>query len=249
MRFLFRFLFCAVVFSGTSTAWADGPKVFAAASLKTALDEVLALWGKDAQAVYAASPALAKQIAAGAPADIFISADEAWLNDVESKDLIRKDSRVDLVGNILVLIAPADSSVVIDLKPGADLLTPLNGSRLAIGETKAVPAGRYAKAALEKLGLWDQVASHLAEQENVRAALQLVDHGEALLGIVYGSDAKADAKVRVVATFPQDSHPPIVYPAAIIAASQSADAAALLDFLKSQPAEAIFARNGFTVLH
>jgi molybdate transport system substrate-binding protein len=227
-------------------------RVFAAASLKTAMDQMLAKWtaasGKQGTGVYAATPALAKQIAEGAPADIFMSADQAWMDDLASKNLIRPETRSDLLGNTLVLVVAADSPASIELKEGADLRALLGDGRLAVGDTAAVPAGRYAKAALQSLQLWDGVSDRLAEAENVRAALLVVERGEAAAGIVYGSDAIADPKVRVIATFPEHSHPPIVYPVAIVAASVNPDAAPLLAYLRSPEAAGIFASQGFIVL-
>ena len=234
-------------------AHGEDVRVFAAASLKNAIDEAASIWagktGKHATGIYAASPVLAKQIGEGAPADIFVSADLAWMDDLEARGLVRGDTRKNLIGNTLVLIAPAGSSFKIELKPGADLLALLNGGRLATGETNAVPAGKYAKAALESLGLWAALEPHLAMQVNVRAALVLVARGEAPLGIVYGSDAKAEPKVEIVATFPPASHPPIVYPAALVTQSQNPDAAAFLDFLSADQSRAVFEANGFTLLN
>ncbi len=252
MRILLRAVAVFLFLDFSTMAAAEELKVFAAASLKNAIDEINARWkiasGHEASGVYAASPVLAKQIEEGAPADIFISADLAWMDETEKQDLIEPASRYNLLGNTLVLIAPAESGLKIDLKPGADLLTPLGGGRLAIGETKAVPAGRYAKAALERLGIWDAVKDHLAEQVNVRAALQLVARGEAPLGIVYGSDVLANPEVVVVATFSGSMHPPIIYPAARVAASHNPLSKEYLTFLTAPEAAAIFIRNGFTVL-
>jgi molybdate transport system substrate-binding protein len=223
--------------------------VFAAASLKTALDEISTAWkatsNQEAIGVYAASPALAKQIVEGAPADIFISADLNWMDELEKKKLIATDSRRNLIGNTLVLIAPMGSGTKIALEPGVDLLAALKGGRLAVGEVKAVPAGRYAKAALESLGVWQTVSGHLAEQVNVRAALQLVARGESPLGIVYGSDANAETSVAVAGVFPETSHPPIIYPVAIVATSKNPAAPDYMAFLGSEAAADIFAKNGF----
>ncbi|MBC8037425.1 MAG: molybdate ABC transporter substrate-binding protein [Rhizobiales bacterium] len=241
-------LFCFLAL-GLVPAGAEPINVFAAASLKTALDEINVAWkasaSQEAIGVYAASPALAKQIVEGAPADIFISADLDWMDDLEKRKLIKPDSRRNLLGNTLVLIAPAGSETKIALEPGVDLLALLKGGRLAVGETKAVPAGRYAKAALQSLGIWDGLAGHLAEQVNVRAALQFVARGEAPLGIVYGSDANAETKVVVAGVFPETSHPPIIYPVALIATSKNPAAPDYLAFLGSDAASAIFAKNGF----
>lgn len=224
--------------------------VFAAASLKNVLDAA----GKadEAQglakpvASLAASSALAKQIEHGAPADVFISADQDWMDYLAGKDLIVPDTRRVVATNTLVLIAPASSAATADLKPGVDLAALLGDGRLAVADVKAVPAGKYAKAALEALGAWGGVEGKLAQAENVRAALALVARGEAALGIVYDSDAKADTNVRVVATFPQNAHPPIVYPAAVIKASASPAAArAFIARLLAPEGQAIFAANGF----
>lgn len=227
-------------------------KVFAAASLKNALDEIAADWnastGKDAVMVFAGSSALAKQIVEGAPADIFISADLAWMDDLQSRNLIDPATRGNLLGNSLVIVAPAGTDVNIDLSKPVDLAALLAGGKLAIADVKAVPAGRYAKAALESLGLWTRVEPHLAQSENVRAALAFVARGEAPLGIVYGSDAMVEAKVRVVGTFPAQSHPPIVYPAARIANAVNSDADEFLRHLRSGTARGIFESHGFTVL-
>lgn len=235
-----------------STAHADGVNVFAAASMKTALDEAAKTWktqsGKDIVATYGSSATLAKQIAEAAPADIFISADEAWMDDVAKKNLIKADTRKDLVGNTLVLVAATGTDVKVDLTNATDLASVLGEEKLAVGDVKSVPAGKYAKSALEKLGLWASIESHLAMQENVRAALALVARGEAKLGIVYGSDVIAEPKVHVVADFPEASHAPILYPAAIIAASTNPDAQGFLDFIRSKNGQLIFKANGFTLL-
>ncbi len=235
-----------------TAARAESVKVFAAASLKNAIDEIAASWkastGKEAVASYAASSALAKQIIEGAPADIFVSADIPWMDAVAEKNLIATDSRKNLLGNTLVLVATAGSGKKIELKSGADLAGLLGDSKLAVADVKAVPAGKYAKAALETLGLWPSVEKNLAMSENVRAALALVARGEAPLGIVYGSDAKSEGKVEVAGVFPQDSHPPIIYPVALISASANPDAKEFLSFLSSDGATAVFEKQGFEVL-
>lgn len=245
-------LLTALIFAGPVGAQAESVKVFAAASLKNALDEAAAAWkkasGKEAVTSYAASSALAKQIAEGAPADIFISADLAWMDDLEGKNLIVKNTRQNLLGNSLVLIAPTGDAKPVELKQGADLASTLGGGKLAVAEVKSVPAGKYAKAALEKLGMWAGVEPHLAMAENVRAAMTLVARGEAPLGIVYATDAKSENKVQVVGVFPEDSHPPIIYPAAVVAASTNPDAPELFTFLFSAEAGKIFAAQGFQVL-
>lgn len=226
--------------------------VFAAASLKNALDAVAAAWagetGNATAISYAASSALAKQIEAGAPADVFVSADVPWMDYLAERDLVRKESIVPLLGNRLVLVAPAASTAAIELASGADLAGLLGDGRLAMGQVDSVPAGKYGKEALTALGLWDSVADRLAQAENVRAALALVATGEAPLGIVYETDANAEPAVRAVTTFPGDSHSPIVYPAALTAEATSPEAAAFLDYLKGSEAAQLFEAQGFTVL-
>jgi molybdate transport system substrate-binding protein len=227
--------------------------VFAAASLKNALDEIAAAWSKETgkpvpKISYAASSALAKQIEQGAPADLFLSADLDWMDYVAGKTLIKSESRLNLLGNKIVLIAPKDSKTATVAISGADLAKALAGGRLSLANVDAVPAGKYGKAALEKLGAWQEVKDHVAQAENVRAALLLVARGEAPLGIVYGTDAAAEPTVRIVATFPDDSHPPIVYPAALTRDSKNPDAKAFLDFLRSPKARTSFEKQGFTVL-
>ena len=237
---------------GGAVAEARDVLVFAAASLKNALDETSAAWmretGKRVVVSYAASNALARQIEAGAPADIFFSADLDWMNYAGSKGLIKPESRISLLGNSLVLIAPKGSAVRIDLKPGLDLASILGSNRLAMGHVEAVPAGKCGKAALEHLGAWAGVKDRNAQSDNVRAALLLLSRGEAPLGIVYRTDAAADPDVVTVATFPPDSHPPIVYPAALTKAAANPEAAALLAFLHSLRARAAFEKQGFAVL-
>ncbi|NRP69653.1 Molybdate-binding periplasmic protein [Ensifer psoraleae] len=225
--------------------------VFAAASLKNALDAVNAEWqkesGRQATASYAASSALAKQIEQGAPADVFISADLAWMDYLADKKLIKADTRANLVGNRLVLVSAKPDAQTVDIKPGFDLAGLLENYRLAMGAVDSVPAGRYGKAALEELGVWPAVAQKVAGAESVRAALLLVSRGEAPYGIVYRTDAAADPGVKVVGTFPEDSHPPIIYPIAITADSKNTDAAAYLAFVTSAKAAALFEAEGFTV--
>lgn len=230
----------------------DGLVIFAAASLKNALDEIAADWtksGKPAPRIsYAASSALAKQIEQGAPADLFISADLDWMDYVDKKDLIKKDTRVNLLGNKIVVIAPRDSKSTLDLKPGVDVAKALAGGKLAMANVDAVPAGKYGKAALEKLGAWESVKNNVAQAENVRAALLLVSRGEAPLGIVYATDAAAEPNVKIIAAFPENSHPPIIYPAAVARDAKSPEAQAFLDYLKSVKARPAFEKQGFTVL-
>jgi molybdate transport system substrate-binding protein len=228
--------------------------VFAAASLKNALDSVAAEFTKDTGKFviisYAASPALAKQIEQGAPADVFISANLEWLDYLSQKDMIEPETRVDIVGNRLVLVAPAESTIDLKIAPGFDLSGALAGGKLAIADVKAVPAGQYGKAALQSLGVWPAVEPKIAEAENVRAALALVARGEAPLGIVYQSDAAAEPKVKIIDIFPVGTHPPIVYPGAVTAASMQALAASqFLNYLKTPAAEAKFIKDGFIILN
>jgi len=235
-----------------SQAAAPEVLVFAAASLKTALDAVDSAWqrdtGKHATISYAASSTLAKQIENGAPADLFISADRDWMDYLEQRQLIDPKSRVDLLGNRLVLIAPADSPVRVTIAPGFALAALIGDGRLAMADPAAVPAGHYGKAALEKLGVWDTVAGRVAAAENVRAALLLVARGEAPLGIVYQTDAAVEPAVKILGTFPPDSHPPIVYPMALTADARNPDAPALAAYLRGPAAGALFEAQGFTVL-
>lgn len=226
--------------------------VFAAASLKNALDNVNAAFSQTAGikvvASYAASSALMKQIEQGAPVDVFVSADLDWMDYGARKRLVRDDTRVNLLGNRLVLIAPNDSKVDnVTIAPGLDLAARVGDGRIVIADVRAVPAGKYAKAALEHLGAWTAAQPKFAMVENVRAALTLVARGEAALGIVYETDAKVEPAVRIVGRFPPESHPAIVYPAALTATAKPAGAT-YLSFLRSLAAKAVFEAHGFTVL-
>jgi molybdate transport system substrate-binding protein len=230
------------------TAAADAITVFAAASLKDALDENAKAYplraGDRIVLSYAASPALAKQIEAGAPADLFVSADLDWMDYLDRRGLIKPATRRNLLKNRLALIAPADSKVSANIAPGFPLRALLGDGRLAMANPDAVPAGKYGKASLEALGVWKDVQSRVASAENVRAALVLVSRGEAPLGIVYRTDAAADSKVRVVGLFPENSHPPIVYPIAMTLTGKP-PAEAFLKWLSEPEAKAIFAKHGF----
>lgn len=224
--------------------------VFAAASLKDAVDEIAANWRRGGNAIsvsYAASSALARQIEAGAPADIFLSADLEWMDWVAARNLIRAETRRNLVGNRLVLVAPADAGTNVQIAPGFDLAGLLGTGRLAMADTSAVPAGKYGRAALVALGVWATVEPKVAQAENVRAALLLVSRGEAPFGIVYASDVVADRRVRTVAEFPPSTHPPIVYPAAETATSSPA-AARFMATLRAPEARTVLDRWGFTPL-
>ena len=240
--------------AGLSAARADDGKVtvFAAASMKNALDAVnkacAAEVGEAAAISYAASSALAKQIEAGAPADIFLSADLDWMKYLSDKKLVNPDTEVKLLGNAIVLVAPKDSKAEAKLEKGFDLAGLLGDGRLAMGEVKSVPAGKYGKEALESLGMWASVEGKLAQAENVRAALKLVATGEAAAGIVYATDAVAEPGVKVIGTFPEDSHKPIVYPVAQTTDSKDAETPAFLKCLQSAKAAEIFKGQGFTVL-
>lgn len=258
-RTLIRTTVAAVIGSLVATIGLSAPAfaqdkvtVFAAASMKNALDAANAQWAKEtsneATVSYAASSALAKQIEAGAPADLFISADLAWMDYVAGKKLIKDDTRTNLLGNRLVLVAPADKAKPVEIKQGFDLAKLVGDGKLAMGAVDSVPAGKYGKAALEKLGVWSSVEGKVAGAESVRAALVLVSRGEAPYGIVYQTDAAADQGVKIVGTFPQDSHEPIIYPVAILSESKSPAAAAYLEFLKSAKAAPFFEKQGFTIL-
>ena len=245
----------ASIAAATLQAKADESNVlvFAAASLKNALDDVVAAYGKETgtkvTASYAASSALAKQIEQGAPAQLFISADLDWMDYLQQRDLIGADTRRNLLGNSLVLVGPKDSKLgEVSIASGFDLAKLLGDGRLAVGNVQSVPAGKYAQAALEKLGAWGAVEGRLAQSENVRAALALVAHGEAPLGIVYKTDAASDPTVKIIGTFPADSHPPIIYPAAVTKAGAGSGAVAFLKYLGSGTAKSAFEKQGFTLV-
>jgi molybdate transport system substrate-binding protein len=247
------FLLVLSTFGNAPEAQSDKVLVFAAASLKTALDEINAQWqgrtGKRAVVSYAASSALAKQIEQGAPADIFISADLDWMEYLAERKLIRPETRSDLLSNRLVLIAPKGTNLQVEIKPGFPLASLLGQGHLALANTDAVPAGKYSKAALETLGVWERVKGRIAQAENVRAALLLVSRGEAPLGIVYESDAVSDPSVVTVGILPDATHPRIIYPIAVTSGSTNPDAGGFLDELKSPQARTIFEKQGFTMLN
>jgi molybdate transport system substrate-binding protein len=226
--------------------------VFAAASLKNALDDANAAWTKagkgEAITSFAASSALAKQIEAGAPADIFISADLDWMSYLQSKDLVDQDHRAELLGNELVLITNDLNAKEIEISRDTDFAALLGSERLALAAVDTVPAGKYAKAAFEKFGRWDELKDKVASTENVRAALLLVSRGEAPYGVVYRSDAVADKAVKVIGTFPAGSHPAIVYPIAVIKGSKNPDASDYFNYLISPEAAQYFEQQGFTVI-
>jgi len=252
VRFVIALALAGLLATGTAPARADDVLFFAAASLKNALDAIDDQYqkdtGKHVAVSLAASSTLAKQIESGAPADLFISADLDWMDYLAQNNLIKADTRKNLLGNELVLIAPKDSTSNITIAPGFGLAKALGGGKLAMADTSAVPAGKYGKAALEKLGVWDKVSGQIAQAENVRAALALVARGEAPFGIVYQTDAAVEPGIKIVATFPADTHPPIIYPIALLAGSKNPDAAAYLTYLEGAKARPLFEKQGFTLL-
>ncbi|MCA1472209.1 molybdate ABC transporter substrate-binding protein [Bradyrhizobium sp. IC3195] len=249
-------LFTAFILASTAVAPAAAEDktitVFAAASMKNALDEIDAAYtartGVKFSVSYAASSVLAKQIEQGAPADVFVSADTDWMDYAIAKKTINEPSRVNLLGNSIALIAPKDSKIdSVTIAPGFDLAKLAGDGRIATGDVKSVPAGKYAKAALEKLGAWQAAEPKFAMAESVRAALTLVARGEAVLGIVYSTDAKVEPGVKIVGTFPPDSHPAIIYPVAATSTAKP-EANGYLAFLRSAAAKAILEKYGFKFL-
>lgn len=233
-------------------AFADDVLIFAAASLRNAMDDAIAGFEKNGgatvKASYAASSALAKQIESGAPADIFISADPNWMDDVQKHNDIQADTRFDFLGNVLVLVEPADSKTSVDITPGFPLAAMLGNEKLAMADPDAVPAGLYGKAALTKLGVWDAVEPKVARAQDVRAALLFVSRKEAPFGIVYQTDAAADKGVKIAGVFPPNTYPPIIYPIALTASTKNPDAAKFLAYLHSDAAKPFFTKQGFTIL-
>jgi molybdate transport system substrate-binding protein len=251
-----KILFALSIVCGLPTSAASaqekGLTTFAAASMKNALDDVDAAYtaktGVKIVASYAASSVLAKQIDQGAPADIFLSADTDWMDYATKQKTIKPETRTNLLGNSIVLIAPKDSTIdKVSIASGFDLAKLAGNGRIATGDVSSVPVGKYAKAALEKLGAWEAAAPKFAMAESVRAALTLVARGEAVLGIVYATDAKVEPAVKIVGTFPAESHPPIIYPVAATT-STGPGASDYLTFLHSQAAKTIFEKYGFTFL-
>lgn len=255
IRFVSRLLVAAVL-AGAATAptFAQDKSltVFAAASMKNALDDVDAAYtaktGVKVAASYAASSALARQIEQGAPADVFLSADTDWMDYATQKKTINDATRINLLGNKIVLIAPKDSTIAnVAIGGGFDLAKLAGDGRIATGDVQSVPVGKYAKAALEKLGAWEAAAPKFAMADSVRAALTLVSRKEAALGIVYETDAKVDPGVKIVGVFPEGSHPAIIYPVAATTTAKP-ETSGYLDFLRSTAARTIFEKYGFTVL-
>jgi molybdate transport system substrate-binding protein len=252
VKILFALAIVGSVAASPASAEEKGLTVFAAASMKNALDDIDAAYtaktGVKVVASYAASSVLAKQIDQGAPADVFLSADTDWMDYAAKQKTINTETRTNLLGNSIVLIAPKDSSIdKVAIASGFDLAKLAGSGRIATGDVNSVPVGKYAKAALEKLGAWEAAAPKFAMAESVRAALTLVARGEAVLGIVYATDAKVEPEVKIVGTFPADSHPPIIYPVAATTSAGSG-AAAYLAFLRSSAAKTIFEKYGFTFL-
>jgi molybdate transport system substrate-binding protein len=253
MRFLIS---CALLLAGAWPAAADEPKgpellVLAAASLSNVLGELSTDWEKTSggrvKLSFAASSVLARQVEAGSNADVFVSADQEWMDYLQTRNLIDEASRRNLVGNRLVLIAPADSRLELKVAPGFKLAKALGKGRLSTGDPDTVPAGRYARSALTTLGVWDEVADRLVRADNVRSAMLFVARGEVPLGIVYATDAAVDSKVRVVDTFPANTHAPITYPAAALKGAKP-EAATFITYLGSEQARVAWRRFGFVEL-
>lgn len=247
-----RFLLVLCLVLAPLSARAQTLTVFAAASLTDAMKDVSVLWTKAGhpplRMSFASSSTLAQQIEQGAPANVFASADEKWMNYLAQKDLIVSATRRDLLGNDLVLVVPANKPQHVTIGPNFDLLKLLGANgRLAVGDPAHVPAGIYAEQALKKLGWWDRVAPRLARAEDVRAALLLVERGEAPAGIVYGTDAAVSKAVMVAGTFPESSHDPVSYPFAVVKANDTPAARNLMTFLEGPQARAVFEKRGFKV--
>ena len=240
------------VLAGPVSASADEILVFAAASMANAMAGIETSYeaetGQGVTVSLAGSSVLARQIRQGAPADIYISANPGWMDVLEHEGLLQAGTRADLLGNSLVLIAADAGAAPVEIGPGTDLADRLGSGRLAMALVDAVPAGIYGKAALQELGLWSEVAPRVAQADNVRAALAFVARGEAPYGIVYATDAVAEDRVTVVGSFPEDSHPPIVYPVAALDGADPAVTGPFLDFLRGATARAVFERQGFTVV-
>jgi molybdate transport system substrate-binding protein len=227
--------------------------VYGAASIKNALDDDDAQYEREQThgkvfAYYGGSSALAKEIENGAPADLFISADPDWMNYLAERKLIRTDTRTNFLGNKLVLIASKENNLSVTIGPNFPLARALGGGRLAMADPGSVPAGRYGKASLEALGVWASVANRIVPTQDVREALQVVSDGDAPLGIVYQTDAAVDKRVRIVGAFPDGTHPPIIYPLAIVASSISKEVASYVQYLRSPAAAPAFQKRGFVVL-
>ncbi len=229
----------------------DTVTVFAAASTTNAITDIGKMFTEKGKGKFvpsfASSSTLAKQIESGAPANVYLSANQKWMDYLDEKKVIVPSSRFDLLANTIVLIVPGDSKVKkVEIGPGFDLVKLLGDGRVAMGDPDHVPAGIYGKQALEHLGLWKAVEPKVARSKDVRAALTLVERGETPFGIVYATDAAISDKVKIVGTFPADTHPPIVYPVALVKGKDTAVAKSFLDFLKTNEAKAVFKKYGFT---
>ena len=247
-----RFLLLLCVLLAPLAAQAQELTVFAAASLTDSMKDISALWAQAGHPAprlsFGSSSTLARQIEQGAPANLFASADEKWMDYLAEKSLIVGDTRKDLLGNDLVLVVPADHAQHVSIGPGFDLSGLLGaGGRLAVGDPAHVPVGIYAEQALKKLGLWDSVSARLARTDDVRSGLLLVERGEAPAGIVYATDASVSKGVMVAGIFPDGSHDPVSYPFALVKSGDTAEARALLAFLAGPQARAVFMRRGFKV--
>ncbi len=254
MRRLIKFVvIMTLVGTGAPAMAADriAPLILAAASLQESMSAAADAWARRGHPrpliSFAASSALARQVAAGAPADLFVSADETWMDDLAKRSLIVPTTRVSFLGNRLVIVAPAASKARLDFRNPARLVATLAAGPLAMADTDAVPAGKYGRAALQKLGVWNAVSPRVVRAENVRAALALVERGVAPLGIIYATDARASKAVRVVAVFPTNSYPAISYPVARLKASTNPEGEGFRRFLASREGKAIFVRYGFSV--
>lgn len=250
---LARWLLICIALGSSPQALGANVTVFAAASLKEAMDEQAhrfeAATGNKVIVAYGGSNALARQIESGAPADMFISADLDWMDYLDQRALLTPGTRANLLRNALVLVAPASSRSQLRIAPNFALAAALGTEKLAMANPDSVPAGRYGRSALETLGVWKDVERQVARTETVRAALALVSRGEAPFGIVYRTDALADQGVRVVDAFPASTHPPIVYPVALVADGKSTAARPLLAFLRSAAAQPTWEKHGFGVVH
>jgi molybdate transport system substrate-binding protein len=239
----------ATLFAVPAAAQEKGPLVLAAASLQESLTAASDVWTRQHHPApvlsFAGSSALARQIQAGAPADLFVSADEPWMDAVEAKGLVRRGTRVSFLTNRLVIVAQANNRQQFTIRPGFPLARALGSDRLAMADPESVPAGKYGKAALTALGVWPAVSNHIAIAENVRAALALVERGQTPYGIVYETDARASKAVRIIGIFPAASHPPITYPLALLTTARNKDAEGFRRFLLSAQGKAIFSRFGF----
>lgn len=242
-------LFAMLIAPSANAAGKEAPLVLAAASLQESMNATADAWSRMGhprpRISFAGSSALARQIEGGAPADIFVSADEPWMDELASRKLLKPGTRASFLRNTLVLVTPRASTVKLTIRPGMPLMQALGDGRLAIADPAGVPAGIYAKQALIKLGTWNSLQGKLAPAENVRAALALVSRGTAPLGIVYGTDARADPGVRVIGMFPSSSHDPISYPLALLATSRNPEAEGFRRFLISSEGKAVFRRFGF----